>query len=288
MTKKSNPNNSSTKVPRIVINTAQVLQSLSPKLATKFAARLFSTPIKHKIPQRELQMDKNSVQKKMFIPKINKTITVYEYGTGEKQILLVHGWSGRGTQLVKIADELIKNHYKIISFDAPAHGKSSSKTTLMIEFIECIIDIERQYGTFYAAVGHSLGGMALYNTINWGLKIEKLITIGAGNSITEITQNFVSLIELPNSQVKLLKDFFEKKYQLKMDNFASDINAAKIDIPVLIIHDEDDEDVPVKCAYEIKEKLKNSTMVITQKLGHRKILGDATVVKYISSFVNKV
>jgi alpha-beta hydrolase superfamily lysophospholipase len=51
-----------------------------------------------------------------------------------KKILLVHGWSGRGTQLFKIADELLKQGYSTISFDAPAHGKSPGKT-IMVDFI---------------------------------------------------------------------------------------------------------------------------------------------------------
>ena len=42
------------------------------------------------------------------IPSINRNIVVYEYGQSDKKVLLIHGWSGRGTQLFKIADELIK------------------------------------------------------------------------------------------------------------------------------------------------------------------------------------
>ena len=285
MVKKKASKNFEPKVPKIIIYTAHILQNINPKWATKFAARLFSTPIKHKMPRREWEMDKKSIQKKLFVPKINKEVVVYEYGEGKKQILLVHGWSGRGTQLVKIADELVKNNYKVISFDAPAHGKSGSNTTLMIEFIHCIMEIEKKYGTFYAAIGHSLGGMALYNAVNWGLKIEKLVTIGAGNSITEITQEFVNKIQLPQTQVAQIKELFEKKYQLKMDDFGSAVNAEKITIPVMILHDINDLDVPVKCAYEINEKAKNSKLIITEKLGHRKILGDANVIKEIITFV---
>jgi hypothetical protein len=42
---------------------------------------------------------------------------------------------GRGTQLFKIADELLKQGYSTIGFDAPAHGKSPGKTTIMVDFI---------------------------------------------------------------------------------------------------------------------------------------------------------
>ena len=110
MTKSTNKRKKTNEIPKIITITAQFLQYILPKAATLFAAKLFSTPLKHKTPSRELHMEQNSVQKKLFISKINKEIVVYEYGTGDKLILLVHGWSGRGTQLVKIADELLKNN----------------------------------------------------------------------------------------------------------------------------------------------------------------------------------
>ena len=127
-----------TQVPKFIVLIGRFLYRISPTLAEKFARKLFITPIKHKIPKREFQMEATSQQTKLFIPSINKEIVVYAYGNSSKKILLVHGWSGRGTQLVKIADTLIENGYSIISFDAPAHGKSGTKTTLMLEFIESI------------------------------------------------------------------------------------------------------------------------------------------------------
>jgi esterase/lipase len=41
----------------------------------------------------------------------NKSVVVYQYGQSDKKVLLVHGWSGRGTQLVKIADALLKSGF---------------------------------------------------------------------------------------------------------------------------------------------------------------------------------
>lgn len=44
---------------------------------------------------------------------------------------MVHGWSGRGTQMSKIAEALVEQGYRIISFDAPAHGKADGKISMM-------------------------------------------------------------------------------------------------------------------------------------------------------------
>ena len=59
----------------------------------------------------------------------------------------------------------------------------------------------------------------------------------------------------------------------------------KIKIPFLIIHDENDEDVHFSAAKNINNNLLGSKLIITKKLGHRKILGDKFVIENIISFL---
>jgi len=70
-----------------------------------------------------------------------------------------------------------------------------------------------------------------------------------------------------------------------MDDYSAYKAAEKIEIPILIIHDKDDDDVSVKAAYHIQKHLKNSEIMITESLGHRKILGDYNVIKKIIEFI---
>jgi len=275
------------KIPKVILITAKLFVAISPKLATKFAAKLFTTPIKHKIPKREFHMDKESVQEKVFVPSINKEIVVYHYGKSEKKILLVHGWSGRGTQLVKIADELMNLGYSTISFDAPAHGKSKGNSSIMVEFIASILELEKHFGPFEFAIGHSLGGMSILNAIREKLKVRKVVIIGSGDIIQDIIDDFIKKLELnPEIGIKL-REHFEKKYGVEMNYYSASNAAKEVLIPVLIIHDENDVDVNVKAAYNIKENLNISELMITKNLGHRKILGNTEVIKRIVEFLKK-
>ncbi len=272
-------------IPAPVRLTARFLQFLSPKLATQFAAKLFTTPIKHKTPKRELQMEEFSKQEKLFIPGIQKEIVLYHYGQGEKKVLLVHGWSGRGTQLVKIADELLKQGYSTISFDAPAHGKSKGNNTLMPEFIASILEIEKQYGLFDYAIGHSLGGISILNALKDGFQVKKAIIIGAADIIQDIIDDFVTKMQLKPFIGDLLRAHFEQKYGTEMDSYSASRVAKEIKIPVLVVHDENDEDVPVSAANHIHQNLENSQIMLTKGLGHRKILGNEKVIKKILNFI---
>jgi len=284
MTKKFKKPNQTLKIPKIILVTGKFLSFISTNLAVRFAAKLFTTPIKHKIPKRELEMDSKSRQETIFIPSIRKNIVVYHFGASEKKMLLVHGWSGRGTQLVKFAEAFVKLGYETISFDAPAHGKSPSSTTLMPEFIESILEIDKQFGPFEAAVGHSLGGMSLLNAIKKGLNLNRLVIIGSGDVVQDIINDFVRKLELDAKFNDLLRIHFENKHQLSMDSFSAYHAAKTVDFPTLVIHDQNDDEVPVSCAYHIHQNLKNGELMITQNLGHRKILGDAAVIQKTIQF----
>ncbi len=273
------------KVPKAILLTAGILEKVSTSLTVLFAAKLFTTPIKHKMPRREFEMDKNSSQSLLKIPEIDKEIVVYEMGTSPKKVLLVHGWSGRGTQLFKIAETLIENGYSIVSFDAPSHGKSAGKTSIMVEFIASIKEIDLKYGPFDAAVGHSLGGMALFNAVKDGFKINKLVTVGSGDVVKDIIDEFISKLKLKKPIGLLLSQHFEKKYHKTMDSFSAYLSAMEVQIPVLVVHDEYDEDVPVSAAIHIHKNLQNGSLLITKKLGHRKILGDQKVLAKITDFI---
>jgi len=285
MTKKAAIPTQSLQIPKPILITAKFLEAISPKLAMLFAAKLFVRPIKHKIPKRELHMVQKSKQTILFVPSINKKINIYEYGNNEKKILMVHGWSGRGTQMVKIADKMLELGYAIISFDAPAHGKSDGKTTIMTEFIASILEIEKQFGPFEFAIGHSLGGMSILNAIKQNLNVKKAIIIGSGDIIQDVIDDFIQKLQLKPKIGLLLKNHFEKKYNEPMENYSSSFSAKSVTIPVLIIHDKNDDDVAIKAAQNIHKHLKNSTIMITEGLGHRKILGDSKVIEIIKEFI---
>lgn len=275
-----------TTIPKYITFTFKILQTFSDKATVNFAKKLFITPIKYKIPDREKNMFENSKIEDLFVPTINKTIKIYHFGNQESnnKILLVHGWSGRGTQLVKIANNF-KDNYHIISFDAPAHGLSSGKTTMMLEFVESIIEMDKKFGNFKFAIGHSLGGMSILNSINKQVYFDKIVLIGSGNSIKNIIKNYIQNLQIKDKYVDLLIQSFENQLNDEMEKYSSYRVAENISTPTLLIHDKFDYDVPVEEAYHLHNYLKSSQLIITENLGHRKILGDKNVINSIQNFL---
>ncbi len=285
MPKNKEKKNTITSVPKLILFIAHLLEKLNPNWAVAFAKRLFVSPIRHKIPKREWEMDKQSTQELLYIPSINKKIMTYRYGSSEKKVLLVHGWSGRGTQLVKIADALLKDGFSTVSFDAPAHGKSPGNTTLMPEFIASILEIEKQMGPFEFVVGHSLGGMSILNAIKQGLQVKKAVIIGSGDSVQDIIDDFIKKLKLKPIMGDKMRISFEKQYDMDMESFSANVAAKEVTVPVLVIHDKDDDDVPFTASVNIDKHLANSELMLTEKFGHRKVLGDDEVVQAVCKFI---
>lgn len=271
-------------VPRYIKNTSRVLSALNKNLAAAFALKLFESPIQHKLPKREQKMYEVSHKSRLQLPNSKKEIMVYENKFGSKKVLLVHGWNGRGTQLVTIAKAFKDLNYSIVSFDAPGHGKTPKTTANMKHFIEAIFELDKRYKGFDIIIGHSLGGMSIINSLGRSLQTQKAVIIGSGNKTKDITEDFLQTIGMNKKLAPFLIGLFERKYQDKMQNYDVDVHAGKINIPVLIIHDVNDKDVPYTAAETLHQNMPTSELLLTNGLGHRKILGDEDVIEKIVQF----
>lgn len=277
----------SLKIPNFIRITFKTLNFISSKIALLFASKLFTTPISFKTPDRELAMYNSSQKKTINIPKINKDIFILSYGYSDKKVLLAHGWSGRCSQLFMIANKLLEKGYMVISFDGPAHGNSKGKTTNLMEYIETIRFINSEYGPFEAAVGHSFGGIAIANTQAENNSFKCLVTIGSADKISDILFNFSKNLGLSKKFGSKLINYFEKKWKIKLDDFSTSSAMKKNQCPTLIVHDILDGDVSVSCAFNIRKTSNKGQLLISNGLGHTKILRDKTTTNRIVNYIKQ-
>ena len=272
----------SMKIPPAIKFTAKTLEKISSKLALKFGLALFYKPIRFPRPKREEELY-NLATKSYFNLK-GRNIRTYEWLLGEKKVLLVHGWSGRGTQMNKIIEGFTSDNYSVYSFDAPAHGESEGKTTHMYEFVDSIQEMEKKFGKFDLIIGHSMGGVATLNAVNRGVKASKVAIIGTPNLIRNVISDFCMNINFTDKMIPLIVEYIEKRYDDNIDSVSSEIIGDKIDIPILIIHDENDVDVQYTEALAIKSKVKKAELFTTKRLGHRLVLANEKVVEKLLTF----
>jgi len=125
----------------------------------------------------------------------------------------------------------------------------------------------------------------LLNALGKKLKLKKAVIIGADNKISQVISEFVKKFQVDQSVTPVIIAHYCKLLKVQMDQFDSEKVAARIDIPVLVIHDTKDAFVPVSSAIEIRQQLKKGSLLITNGLGHHKIFKDPEVMQKIINFI---
>jgi pimeloyl-ACP methyl ester carboxylesterase len=214
-------------------------------------------------------------------------IVTYTWGKGPV-VLLVHGWSGRGTQLGAFVAPLVEAGYQVVTFDAPAHGASPGKQTNILEIATSIHAVSEDIGPLQAVVGHSLGAAAiLVAETKLGPQADCFVLIGCFAYGRHLTAGFGRLLQIPGpilaQMVQLMHESFEGR--LDWDNLSIPDMARTSRVPILIIHDKGDQEIPYIDAEVIAHACTQCELWGTEGLGHYKILRNAAVVEQVVSFV---
>ena len=273
------------RVPTLIRFVVWLSQLISSALATKVALYLFFRPQRFKTPYREHKMRDAAEQIKFSASSIEKEIQVYRLKGEKQKVLLLHGWSGRGTQLFSFADELQKENCEVIAFDMPAHGQSPGKKTNVLELTNCIMDLNQKFGPFDAAIAHSMSGFALLRAIKDGLPLQSAAIIGSGDSIKGVFYRFSQQLHFSDKISEKMISAVENKFGIKLEKYSSRMNIKDIDIPLLIVHDKDDKEAPYQCSTSLHDLARNSHLKLTSGLGHHRILRDPKTVQHIVQFL---
>ena len=273
---------------KVLLNIFQIVGRISPVLAGRMAYKLWLTPTRFKTPASEQKALKSAnIESRCINDNDITTFTWQTAGADDRPtVLLVHGWSGRGTQMGSFAEPLNNAGYRVISFDAPAHGKSSGKQTNLYEISETILALQDIYGTFDSVITHSFGGPCTALAIRLGLKTNRIVSICPPATTIGLIDKFSDALLLNKKTRHNLVDRITTTFgghvweELSMKNSIRDV-----DIPGQVIHDAHDDDVPWQEGQAVAHAWNNAPFIITSGLGHRRILRDSSVIESTLKFL---
>jgi pimeloyl-ACP methyl ester carboxylesterase len=279
----SQPEQHSFRVPLAIRLFFKFIAPLWPALGTRVALYLFFRPIPYPIPKRERAF--RTAWQHSTIAFKGEKLPVFSKGLGPQTAVLVHGWSGRGSQFFEMAQALVDAGFRVVTFDAPAHGTSKRKRSEMPEFVEVLLQLQATMGPIVLGVGHSLGGVALANAMNRGLPLEKLVMIGSPATISQVTLDFCTRVEAPQVIFNRIMAFLRKNYHLEPDTLGA-VNQVQLrSVAGLLVYDRDDRDVDLSEGEQLHQAWNGSELVITEGLGHRRILRNDQVIQRVVAFL---
>lgn len=252
----------------------------------------FSTPPEYE----ETDFDRKAFAKATIldIEFENRILKAYSIGTGPN-VLMVHGWGSRASHLALIARYIANNGFRVIVFDGPAHGKSKKMNckdmSNMFEFGKAISCVAKSIGDIYAVIGHSLGAMASAFTMSgtgelseYKFFAKKLILISSPISVSRVFENY----SRNRDELNLLPELalsLENAYNFKAGEYELLVALQYLTSKVMVIHDEQDKEVPVCEALSLKNKYEEIFLKLTNGYGHQRILVNREMLNSIKEFL---
>lgn len=259
------------------------LETVSKPLAARFAAYWFFKPLRYEAPRKEQTAANDAAQFTLQV--MGTPIQAYAWGQGPV-IAFLHGWSGRGTQCREFIKPLTAAGYALVAVDVEGHGASPGKTSDVTRFSSALEAIQAHYkGQLAGAIGHSLGGAAILLSIKEGLHLPKAVVISTPSIATDILTEFLSRVGGSETTGQYLHGLIKKRYGRTLEELSAYQSAQNLPpVPVLLVYDQTDTDVPFYHAQPLLDTLKNVRLLQTHGYSHTRILRSPEVIKQTVDF----
>lgn len=262
----------------------QLLQRLAPGRAVNLLYRLMSNPRVRK--PRGVEEEVLATATQADVPFGEHALRRYEWGRGRpRRALLVHGWEGRAGNFAGLVPLLVARGYHVLTYDAPAHGKSSQGRTYMFEFGEFLTGVLREFEP-EVILSHSFGSVntavALQPIPDTPLELWVMVT--TPHRFRTRFEELVALFGiLPRVQARLLTRIEAEVQQpidaLDLAQYAAAFTA--ID-RVVIAHPVHDRILSIAGARVVHAALPQSTLHELEGVGHYSILWSEQLESIVS------
>ncbi|MCT1479336.1 S9 family peptidase [Microbacterium sp. p3-SID336] len=263
-------------VPVLIARSVPAVARVSPRLAGTLAARLFFvTQPRMRVREADRATHDDARCSTLRVRGID--VTAYEWGRGPRTVLLLHGWRGRASQFAPLVRELVSEGFRVVSFDAPAHGDSRGRRTDIRDWVAAAAQLEEQHGPFDAIIGHSFGGLAALTLARTGTPVPAIVVIAGASAPAAFRAQFARDLRLDPPTVVHLTERFRRRLDLDEANEAAVYDAVEHPMPtdtaLLVVHDRGDRRMPDGDALRLHSAHGHrSRLLRTVGLGHTKVL----------------
>lgn len=271
---------------KVIQTVFPVLEQVAPDMAGNLGVKLFVRPFRFPYPKQEQEWLGKA--RRFSFEVMGKQVQGYRWGKGRPAVLM-HGWSGRATQLYLFIQPLIDRGFEVIALDATGHGKSSGKTSNLIEFTRGLEQLIETLDEAPVFIGHSLGGAAGYLGMSEKrFSIHRMVSIATPTIGADIITEFLYRIKGRPSTGKYLDQYVLNRFGNDFNYYSSMAAAERMPnntVPTLIVHGDKDRESPLAHSQVLHEALPASTLAVIPDVGHTRILKDINVVERIVDFV---
>jgi len=262
-----------------------VLARVSPEGAAAVAERMFLSPGRRPRPAAELDLLARA--HRVALPTVDGALAAWEWGTEGRRVLLVHGWEGRGAQLGALVEPLTTLGFRVVTFDAPGHGDSPGERSSLFHFARSVERAAAVLGPLHAIVTHSMGGAATLWASRHHPLATRLVMVAPPIDLRDFTRTLGRTLGISEDVRTRVHRRLGERFGVPVEDVQAERLASSMRGPLLVLHDEDDREVPIACGEAIARAWPDAELVRTHGLGHQRILRDPAALRSMVRFVGR-
>lgn len=270
---------------------------IAPRWTLQTASRWFVTPPRHLAPAAETAFLASG--QRQVLHTARGPLVTWQFGAADAPAIIAsHGWGGRGGQFRAFAHELLQAGFQVWVFDHYGHGQSAGREATLIDFtagLRCVHDTLVARGVQVEGyLGHSLGGAAIavalagrdgLPPLAGGGEAARVVLIAPPSSLQRYSRLFARYLGLPERIREAMQWRFEQRIGVRWQNFEFPDAGASLRAEALIIHDQEDRDVPIATGLAVARGWPGARFLRTHGLGHTRILRNARVIRDARDFM---
>jgi pimeloyl-ACP methyl ester carboxylesterase len=263
------------------------VQFVSPSLAARLALRLFMTPPRRRVDPEDEPIVAQATR--VSLRAGADEFTIWRWDAPGPTVVLIHGWGSHAARFGNFIAPLRAAGFSVIGIDAPAHGESPGRLSDLPRFRDSLAAVLRAHDPIYAVIGHSLGGGAVLTVLAETAEYHprKICLFGVPSDMDFILESFAMMLGLQPPALMELRRRFTKRFGRPASAISVAAAAPYVRMPVLIVHDEEDNVAPFSQATALAAAIPHATLWRTIGLGHSGALRDAATIERVVNFLGE-
>ncbi|WP_168217870.1 alpha/beta hydrolase [Occultella kanbiaonis] len=271
----------------------RALDRLSPRFAATVTYPFFIR-VGARRRVREYERATHEEARRTVVDVGRRRVVTYEWGQGERTVLLVHGWRGRASQFAALVRDLRYEGFRVVSFDAPGCGDSPGRRTNIGDYHAIVTALaEREAAPFHAVVGHSVGSLAALTAAAESDVTGHLVAIAAITRFRYLNEVFARNLGLGERARALHEEWYAHRLRRAAPDvytrFDATVLALSPDVRLTYIHDRADGWADIGEVRQLEAQRGGQVRVIeTEGFGHSRILSaDRTLDTVLAAVANE-
>ena len=262
------------------------LSTVAPRLSTYLGKNILMRPY----AQRDYSLAHIEPEKSLNLLTSMGIVHVNLFGQSDNIVIVSHGWADNSESFQHMISSLTSQGYCVAAVDHIGHGKSSGKTSHLLSFIETLevlIDhFNERRASVSAIIGHSMGAVATLNLPTHLLMDKKIILISSPIKFFELMFEKVERVGIAKKMLIQVLESISKQYGKTWRQLGLENHRDKLKLDLTFIHDKEDRYAPFS---DLENFLNHdqTPLLATEGLGHRRILGDTSVIENITQVLSR-